>query len=1575
MSGANKPELSPPVGASAAPPSLAPHSTERPVDRSRASLLPNSTPNLGDEQPAANYLVARAETLDWERRAEWLEAEAKARSDAGSRSRLLLAASEVRALLGARSEAQRLAAQAANESPAMPVAAQQARALHHDRGDMSGVLASLQRESESAETAATRAHAQYSLSEWMRLVQGDQVQAQHWLDEAEQSDFHDFRAALQRMAHQLARDQKPPDVHFRPDEELGALRHAAGQLRLLRGAEAAGVGSQKLAALALLETRRALGRAQLSEAAEALSQLEAHPGLQPAARWLGLLWRESAGRSENVLTEMRQLVRDAPGPLERRALAARALREGHAEALGEALDDAFYVSALSDSAIGNTESIARDTAQTAQALRPVFSELERAALAALMDQPPGNRAHGTLRPADLIALRPLDAAVGRLSSPALDLAHTALPIEGEFALGRHAACSKSFSEASAHSGKPEAGLWSKLLELERHREAQDSTALAKALPSLATQPRASAECHFLAGVCAERTGLWELARSHYQASMSSATTREAAVRVQSSHSSDSAAMFRALAAHTSDAGLRSLLLTEALFRLSFDAPELDALAEDAGRAHPALPFAFQLAEVAARMRGDRPCVTRWLARERERARVSGDFALCTIFEAAFVAQTDGALAAERLDELTPEGALDLALQHRRERWGNLSSLTKAQFRRRAAPLLGHRSREYFLGEAVALCESSGDDAGAVSAAREMTGPLAEIWVERLAREPHDLEQLVHRWSCLARDTDDPELACDLYARLARLELGRGARELALMWHRKRLELDPGSLAALRALEIDSMLPGREADLERVAIALLENLAEPDGMPYAFLASRLEIHRGAFAEARPLAARASAAAIPPLWALRLELAFAEDAADDRSLLAVYRTLRERANQPLDAATLSLRAAEAAARLQQTGLARDAIQAAYDIAPDNVVILAARAEILRSNADYAEAAEAFETLASVTQSQARQVDALYQAALIWLDILGDRARGMLALQEAAAIDSPHAGLLSRLQSLQGESEELEGLSELIARHARGVSQAELGAELELESARALTQAGDLAAAREILDGLLRRAPDHAEALHASAETHLRAGEWGAAEQAWQCVVDQVTAEPWHSLALRGLARLYEGELADPARAVLTYASILRHEPEDLSLRRQLIRVLSSLNRNKEAILEQRELLLRAGSDEERRQCLLELAVFVENDPDVRGEAEALLEQAHRTWPESPEVLEAEVAHYHRVGEHGTARVIVERATNAARNAIHAGRLEPSLLRTLEIASRLGGDEATAQAAVVALTAIRGEPQTLPGAGPQSGQRHLDDLLTPAQLSSGFLRIMYGAGAAIERAYSLDPRSLEPVPAPDALASEVRSIASAFGLHEVRVLMSEHLGCDCSCLPGQPASVVFGRSLVEHANVGVRNFLLYRALKIAQANACALSLMSPREVWSSVAGFLACFAPPWQAEGSDAQRLIAARNRIRPHVTATPDPELTALTSALTANLVPQASELGQAIWQWASRVALLGVGPLGTALDALWAAANMGPAMPRGVESRIRWIANAPLASDLVGFSVSEAYIEARKRAGLHPSSRA
>lgn len=74
------------------------------------------------------------------------------------------------------------------------------------------------------------------------------------------------------------------------------------------------------------------------------------------------------------------------------------------------------------------------------------------------------------------------------------------------------------------------------------------------------------------------------------------------------------------------------------------------------------------------------------------------------------------------------------------------------------------------------------------------------------------------------------------------------------------------------------------------------------------------------------------------------------------------------------------------------------------------------------------------------------------------------------------------------------------------------------------------------------------------------------------------------------------------------------------------------------------------------------------------------------------------------------------------------------------------------------------------------------------------------------------------------------------------------------------------------------------------------------------------------------------------------------------------------LGGAVLAWANHAALLAVGDLGAALDAV--AYTQSPrGEPPVAAERANWIARTPEAKDLVAFSVGDGYTEARSKLGL------
>lgn len=1431
---------------------------------------------FSDERPAQEHLAAHGLTDEWERRAEWLEIEAKAQRDPAARARLLLAASEVRALLGARADARRLALQAAHHQPAPPLAARQARALHHAHGDVSALCRALADEARAGEGPALAAHAFIVSAEVQRLLQRDPVSARASLDAAIQAAPQDGRAWLSRLLLELSQGQAPPaslaEEGLGRTGPPGALATAVDGIRRLRGERGVAIDPEFAPLACLVDTHAALARGSSSEAAEALAPLAALPSLSAAVRWLEATWRAGAAeRPEQAMLAFRRLAREWPSQPSRRALAAWALRAGSWEVLQEALGEPD----------GSSEPPAGSADAASSA--PVFSNVERAALAALLRRAPDAGAGSEAPAVGAIATAVERASTAPPSAATTATAPTSSNEEAEFWLGRRAAAASPLSHSDDEAS---ASPWALTLRLERSRALGDWSAVARHLPRLLEGPSASAESSFVAAVLAERALDLAFARELFQAALPSVSTREPATRALTERGGDGAALFRALSAHTTDAQRRGLLLTEALFRLDAAAPEFDALAEDAARMNPELPLAIELGETAARARGDRAREARWLARRRDLAQGADDYTLAALREALAASHTDRSNATERWREVCARQPDDLALSLAAEPWIDAPLQRRAEFRRRIAASLGVRGRQRFLGEAAALYEAVGDRSVALATARELGGALGELWAARLASTPAELDALALEWARAAQRASSPAVAVDLYERLARLEHGRGHHERALGWHRERLAHEPAALEALRPIAIADMAAGRDSELEQSAVALFEALGDSVGAAYAYLAVRSKIARGAFKDALPLVRRAHASSVPPLWALRLGAIHARDSGDDRTLLETCRALRERSSQALDAATLSLHAAEAALRLGESEVAREEIERASELAPDDIVILSARAEISRENGSYAEAAEAFETLASATSSKRRQVDALYQAALLWLDRLGHRGRGMLALQEAASLDLPHPGLLDRLVTLHAQSHDLDGLAELIERQR-------------------------MLAAERLAD-------------------------------------EQPSAEP------------------------APVASMASPAANDDASRQRLVALHSEKEEWAEAAMYQRELLERATDEGERRARLLHLVQLMDQLPAGASQAESLLEQARRTWPDDPSVLRAEVDHYVGLGHPGTALLVAERAMQTARGAIAAGRLEAAPFLTLETAASLAGDpEASFLAGAMASVILGGARSGVTGAGGRAGDEQFDAQLAPSPLSTELRLMLYSAGNAIERAYAADPSSLGATAVDAERAADIVELARGFGLENVRVLRSADLGADCVGLGSDPVCLVLGDALLASPDADVRTFFVLRALKLARANASALSRLDALEAWAVLAGFFACFGPLAPADGLPAQRLLAARNRIRPHVTWVPDTDLSGRVAALLDEVLPHAGKLADALCRWGTRVALLGVGDPSIALHAL---SGQPLQSLRDEADRIRRIAAQPAARDLVSFGVSEAYIKARQRAGLAAAPR-
>ncbi|HSU42426.1 MAG TPA: hypothetical protein VLJ38_22745, partial [Polyangiaceae bacterium] len=178
--------------------------------------------------------------------------------------------------------------------------------------------------------------------------------------------------------------------------------------------------------------------------------------------------------------------------------------------------------------------------------------------------------------------------------------------------------------------------------------------------------------------------------------------------------------------------------------------------------------------------------------------------------------------------------------------------------------------------------------------------------------------------------------------------------------------------------------------------------------------------------------------------------------------------------------------------------------------------------------------------------------------------------------------------------------------------------------------------------------------------------------------------------------------------------------------------------------------------------------------------------------------------------------------------------------------------------------------------------------------------------------------------------------------------------------------PPQIVYGTALLERGDDASRFFLLVRALKQIQARAATLARTVPTDLGPVVAGFLSALAD-YNPEGVDPKRLAEAQKRVKSAIGKSLGNDVPMLALEVVGSLGSRASQLATALNQWANRVALLAVGSPLTALRALALASNAE--LPAEGPERLRWLGRHAEARDLAIFSVTEAYVEARKRLGV------
>jgi len=1549
-------------------PSLIPSSGPSLTASSAPSLIPSSAPSIWpDERPAQDHLGAQREA--WITRAEWLENEARATSEPQAKARTLIVASEIWALVGELSRAREVAVLASAIPRAQAMAARQVRALAAADGDYKAVAPALEMEIRSAATVDARVHAAYLSAEVHRLALQDDASAKKKLDLAVRAHQDDPRAHIAKLADLLGKSNAPARVRWPESDALSELSRASDELLRLRGAPpAAGAASLPSGPRGAFEdARRALSAGEREKAADALERLAQVDGLGQACAWLSasLLGADPKTRAR-AITGLRELAAQQGSRLARRSLVTRSLEHGDAEGVRRAVLGAQG--------------------------EETFSAPDRLALAALNGLPPESLESTVREVAREPELRPLAAAfVAAASNSLLDVRSGSEGARAEQRLGQTLgtppsdptglAYLRADADAfeSAHALSPLA----RLLTLEFARVARAKGLVAIALgdwPYAADDVDAERDHRMAAAFVHELAGEHSSATVMYRRVLELDPTNEAALRALSHASPGEASdLLVALASELGQSPRAALALLEAALRHGDDDGErYRALLERAKSAAPEISLSHRLAEVAARRAGDGALLLSALRARREAADDAIEAALDLVREALLVAESDLPLAEQLLDEAQRARPTDLALRELAERMVPSDEQARAAWRETLAATSEGRSRGRLLAEAALERGRAGDlEAAAQNAFLAVESDGTELWrvtAERYAASGPSAARISDALLERARATTSPLEQRQLYEHLSQIDRGRGDSSSALLWQTAILEQSPEYLPALRRLEHAYISGDRLEDLEPIAASLARALDVRESNAHARLAARLRVLRGAWSEAREMAEISVSRAPDELWALRTLSAQARAAEDNELALTVDERLFALADRPLDKATLALRAAEAAARLERPLETKRLLTAALEQVPDHLLALTTLSEVLEGIGEYTAAAEAQEILAEASHVQAHQVSAWHQAAVLWLDKAGGAERGRAALERAVALDIGHEDAVVRLQSLYVAANERQSLAALLERRLQCTTDPEERIAIEVTRGRALAEVGEKDAAKAALAAALDANPDHAEALEAFAELCLGEGDWTAGEQALIRLARHTIELPRQAQIYRRLGELYDTTLPNPERAELAYKEVLKRDPDDPETVARLVQVYGRLGDKATALSLQSELLTHAKTPDEKRDRTLALALVEEQIGGDRKRAEATFDKARKEWPQDSTVLRSVAEFQQRHGETRALQVLLDRAATDARRALATGRFEPAFFEVLATVAELKSAGDSALVARATLAALHGKEVPVPAAGPIAGDPRLDELLAPELVSPPLRALLQKSGDILDAAYPVDLKSMRAQPLPvtsAAFMSYVQQVATSFGIRGLEVFASPTLGAVCMPVnSGGTPQLVFGQTLLDSEDDAARYFLMIRSLKILQGKAAALSRTSPIDLWPVLAAYLSILAPNWIPQGVEVKKLADAQRRIQSVTPAKLDDDVPVLALEVIGAIGNRASLLGTALQQWGNRTALLSAGSLVASLRGVSFAVGQPGGPPKEGAERVKWIVRNPEARDLATFCVGEQYAEARARLGLN-----
>lgn len=1529
---------------------------------SRAPAAPEAVPSFPDERDASIVVAQNPELRQsFLERATWLRAEAATADDKASKARLLLNASELYALVGEDDDASATALEAHSLQAGVVFGMRQHRSLLARSGNWPAALEVLDGEARQMPTVDGKAHAAWFGAEVARLVQGDDLGAKKRAEQAMRALPSDPRPHVQRFTDALASGAEASQLgRLRPTDPASAeLAEAFARVSVLHGADRP--GDARTGFEAILSARTALQKKDLVGLVASMKGL-GQTSVATGAGWLGGLVAQSTKETRSLAASL--LTSASAGTHSNaaaRALAGLAIQTGTEADLAAAPDAFTEADRVALAALSGT---ADEVDTSAIAGEREIEVVRSAARAATVRLPGGERDPDRIEKLDATGIDSAPVSLGRALAQATtpaDLTSTTIPAK----VHRATESLESDLRSTAHL---------RGLQLELEVDRGGASAISATL--LGGDPNeADAASSIAAGVVSEVGGLADEADAHYKRALELHPFSESLLRSIVATSADTGRALKRTADMVSTGQRKLALLIEAGIRLTDeDQPEAAAAFRGAAEAEPTQSLPGYLGARLARAAGDQEALLDWLRVQREASNDPTERAYDLAREALLVSDSEGSMASALIEEALRAHPRDMGLRDLYERILPEPATDRATWREARAKEEKGATAARLAIEAAIDYEQQGDLESAARAAKLAASygdsEFAPICANRYALAGFGTAEMVDALLPQAREAATPEERLELYERLAELdERGRSDMSSALLFRRTILEENPQHMRTLRRVVSALMAQGREEELEPFALELAKILEGPEAHAYAALSNRLRT-RMKWEDGFDAVKVAFTQEPRSTWALRQMAAHARHLGKNALAGSCDRELMNRTERPAERTTLAIRAAESYVAAGDLESAKELYEVAVGSMPGHPIAHIGFGELLEQNGEFEAAAQQFEAAADVMVNQGWAAEVSYRAGLLRDDKLGDAEAAQKAFERVFVVDPKNEDVFSRLRKIYVARGARAELAELLERRLDSVDDPGERVEMEVMRGKALAEVGDAGAAKRALLAALESNPDHVDALSAFAELCVADEDYEGAEQALIRLA-RLTTDPDQQCAIYlRLGSLYDEQIPNPERAELAYQEVLKRRPSDESARERLVALLRRTQNFPRAVEEQNALVEAAASPEDKCKRTIELAEILEEMGDAK-KAEASLVAARKSYPKSDLALRALVQFYQRSGQGPSASVLLDRAVADARRALSTGRFEPYLFETLWTAAELRGREDAAAIARATVMALEGQETSLSGAGLGAGDPQIDDLLAPEVMTPAFRELLLKTGSLLDQVvpFNFDAIRAAKFDEPGELADELDQLTNAYGLSELRVMVSPVLGSVCIPVSSHPPTIVFGQSLAAGEPTLVRTFLIHRALKVVQTNCAALARTAPIDLWPLLAAYLKVLSPSFAPQGVDTGKFQEAIARFAKLPKPAASNDLGVLASEVIGSIGNRASTLNTAVNGWGARAALLAVADPNVALSAIALASGAMNGPPQEGKDRVTWVGRNAEARDLIVFSVSDAYSDARARLGL------